>query len=703
MEILGLNIIDILIVIGYLLGMLYIGKVLSKTVHGQDDFYLAGRKVGKLFQFFLNFGNMTDANGAASVASVIYKQGVGGVWIAMQTLFMTPYYWFMNVWFRRVRLITVGDLFEDRFGGKGLAGLFALFNVLCVIIVIVFGYLVSFKTMEAMMVKPEAQYSIAEKQMIFDYNEYASLNEEYKNGTLSGNKISRYETLKSLYNRDQLRSYVSYIDPVWFYIVYGGVVGFYIILGGFAAAVVTDAFQAILIIVFSFLLIPFGLSKLGGFSGLHDSVPDYMFRLFGSEATSEYTWYSVVALLFASIVQIHGVPNNMAIAGSAKNELSARMGAVTGGFGKRIMIIMWSVCGLIAVGLYGNHISNPDMTWGVLTKGLLGPGLMGLMLAGILAANMSTLNSYTINLSALFVRNLYMPIVSGKSERHYILVGRFAIVFFLASAALIALYMTGIISLLKFIIVMNVTFGAPVLLLFFWRRLTRTSVYACVVSCMVVIVFLPWVVPTFKYFRTNESLTVMTNPKIVSMKTKATSWDVESGLAEKTGEIITKTHTIAPVACFFEKIAHTDPYDSSSPLGGVGSFKPEIYIVSKLGLDVRNMTPPILETIRFSFDGIFPFIILFIVSIFTKKTDTEKLDRFYVKMKTEVQPTPEQDEAELEISYANPKRFDHLKLFPKSDWEFCKWTKIDTIGFVLSCIAVAAIVGLFWLVLNLGA
>ncbi|GAI84885.1 unnamed protein product, partial [marine sediment metagenome] len=252
----------------------------------------------------LNFGQMTDASGAGSVSSVIYRQGVGGVWIAMQTLFMTPYYWFMNKWFRRVRLVTVGDLFENRFGGKGLAAMFAAFNILAAVTFIGFGYLVSCKTMEAMMVKPESEHTVAERQMIVDYEEYTKLQAEYQTGNLPKEKRVRYETLRSFYNKGKLRSYISYLHPATFYVVYGLIVGAYIVLGGFAAAVVTDAFQAILIVVFSFILIPFGLSRLGGFEGLHATVPEYMFKLFGSGATSEYTWYSILAILFTSMVQI---------------------------------------------------------------------------------------------------------------------------------------------------------------------------------------------------------------------------------------------------------------------------------------------------------------------------------------------------------------------------------------------------------------
>ena len=70
MRILGLSIIDIAIIVIYLFGMMWIGKRLAGSVKNQSDFFLAGRKLGKVVQFFLNFGNMTDANGAASITSV---------------------------------------------------------------------------------------------------------------------------------------------------------------------------------------------------------------------------------------------------------------------------------------------------------------------------------------------------------------------------------------------------------------------------------------------------------------------------------------------------------------------------------------------------------------------------------------------------------------------------------------------------------
>jgi hypothetical protein len=48
----------------------------------------------------------------------------------------------------------------------------------------------------------------------------------------------------------------------------------------------------------------------------------------------------------------------------------------------------------------------------------------------------------------------------------------------------------------------------------------------------------------------------------------------------------------------------------------------------------------------------------------------------------------------------NPRRFDHNKLFPRSSWEFTKWDRVDTIGFVACCAVSGAIFGLFALLLR---
>ena len=87
----------------------------------------------------------------------------------------------------------------------------------------------------------------------------------------------------------------------------------------------------------------------------------------------------------------------------------------------------------------------------------------------------------------------------------------------------------------------------------------------------------------------------------------------------------------------------------------------------------------------------------------TRRDDRAVLDRFFVKMKTPVESDPEEDVRQLELSYANPRRFDDRNLFgPGSDWEFNKWNRTDTIGFVISCVAAIGVILLLVGVISLG-
>src|SRR5690606_21750026 len=105
--------------------------------------------------------------GAVSTASLVYQQGVSGVWLALQTLFMNPYYWFMNLWFRRVRLITTADLFEDRFGTRPLAVFYAAFQLFATVVVIIgFGNFVAYKISASLLVKPEARWTASEQASV---------------------------------------------------------------------------------------------------------------------------------------------------------------------------------------------------------------------------------------------------------------------------------------------------------------------------------------------------------------------------------------------------------------------------------------------------------------------------------------------------------------------------------------------------------
>jgi solute:Na+ symporter, SSS family len=702
MRVYGLHVLDLIVVLMYLVGMMAVGAIVARSVKSETDYYLSGRTLGRWFQFFLNFGNMTDANGAASVSSEVFRQGVGGVWIALQTLFMTPFYWFSAVWFRRSRVVTMADLFVERFDSKKLAALYALFNVLMATIMIGVGYLAAYKVMSAMLVKPEAIYSTVEAQDMADYQEYQGLKLEFEAGTLEQANKPRFDLLQNQYKRNELKAFISYIQPFPFYVIYGLIVGVYIVLGGLKAAVITDAFQGILIIVFSVLLIPIGLFKSGGFSGIHEKVPEYMFEVFGSVQMSDYAWYTVAAMVLTGLVQLFGLMHNMAVSGSAKDETAARIGAVTGGFAKRFMIIAWMLCGLFAVALFSDQILDPDHTWGILSFNMLAPGLLGLMMAGMLAANMSTVDAAAISVSALFVCNLYEPLFPGRTKGHYMMVGRIATGGALILGILVALRTTYIVPLLITYITLNTVFGAAVFLIFFWRRLTSSSIMIAVPIWVLVIGLLPWLLPSIESVRQSPSLLAHTQERVVHVVAGADQADVDAGRAVLVGETINKERVLPGKAVYFDKVVRAQSANADSPEEGIGRFRIEVYLLEKVGLPVKSLNPSGIITARWLFDGIVPFILLILFSLLTKRAPDKLTNAFYARMGTPVAVTSEEDKLAVARNIAEPERLEATKLFPNTNWQFRKWNRMDTLGFLACWAFVALVVAVLWVVLNLG-
>jgi hypothetical protein len=367
---------------------------------------------------------------------------------------------------------------------------------------------------------------------------------------------------------------------------------------------------------------------------------------------------------------------NMSIGGSARDEFSARFGAVTGTYAKRFMIIMWSFCGLIAFALYSgaDALSDPDLAWGAMSRQLLGPGLLGLMLAGLLAGNMSSVAAQTMSASALIVRNLWRPLRPGMTDADMVSAGRWTIVAILVLGVLAALSAENIFTFFQLVLTINVPFGAAVLLVFFWRRLTAPAVWFAVIVTTLVNLVGPLALVRWDAVRLNPALTIR--------------------VADAAGRE-------QPV--FFDNVARLRPSDPASPLEGRDRFHTELYLLDCAGVPVERLTPGHRFAARLFFDALLPFVLLIAVSLVTKAPAREKLDFFFGRMKTPVAATPELDAAALALTTRDPHRFDHLKLFPRSSWEFTKWDRLDTIGFLVCCAVSGGLVLVFWGLLRFAA
>lgn len=701
MTILGLHIFDLLVLLLYLAVILWLGKKAGEQNKDTDDYFLAGRSLGKFYQFFLNFGASTNADQAVAVTRETYRQGVGGMWIQFLVLFITPFYWFTALFFRRSRLTTIGDYFTERFKSPGLGSSYAAFTLIMAFVGGGVGYMVAAKTMMALTPIPYENLTVEQQVVVDEFEEYAELS-KLTFAERDADQAARYEVLHQKNLKGELKSFFSYTNPIAFYFIYGIVVAIYTIMGGFRAAAITDAIQGVLIIIFSIILIPLGLAKLGGFAGLHASVPAFKFELFGSVALSDYAWYTILGMFLSNLVAIVSVAAGMQTAGSATNEQVARFGMIGGMFFKRFLMLFWVLAGLIALGLYGGQLHDPDLAWGVMSRDLLLPGALGLMLVGILAANMSTLDAGSVSNAALFIRNIYQPLLPGKSESHYLWVGRLTIAVTLLGGIGAAVYINNLLELFKYFITIPAIFGAPIWLGYIWRRLTRTAVAIEVVVCFTIFAILPNLFQGLEWARSNPAFHVQTEAYTHLYKAEATQDDVALGRATEVGEAIEKEIRIEPQGIFFQNVVREDPENPDSPLVGIGRFESEIWVMSLVGIDFTQFKKSELVAARFFFTAIFPFVLLILISFLSRPVNKGHLDYFFGKIYTPIQATPEADAAAVAHAAAHPEKLAHRKLFPNSNWEIAKPTRLDYLGFGGSWVIVGLVILALWMMVNIG-
>ncbi len=153
----GLPIIDLAVIALYFAFVIAIGIWSSRRIHNQEDYFLAGRRFGKFIQTFAAFGQGTSADNAVGVTTTTFSNGIAGVWSALLYLFATPLYWMVMPWMRRLRLITLGDFFEERYGSKLMAGLYAVIGSIGMMTIISVGFAAMTKTVVALTPKTVEQ------------------------------------------------------------------------------------------------------------------------------------------------------------------------------------------------------------------------------------------------------------------------------------------------------------------------------------------------------------------------------------------------------------------------------------------------------------------------------------------------------------------------------------------------------------------
>jgi len=223
------------------------------------------------------------------------------------------------------------------------------------------------------------------------------------------------------------------------------------------------------------MLIPSGLSAVGGFSGMRESLPENFFKLYSGEIG--LGWFTIIMLALNGIVGITAQPHMVSMCAMGETEKAGRVGQTYGSFVKRFVTIGWALTGLIVAALViqnGKALEDPEMAFGYATRVLLMPGLTGLMIAAIIAANMSSASNFMVNTGALFTQNFYKVYINkNSSDKQLLWMGRISGVLLTLLGVLFALYIENVLHAFLFIETIAAFMGIMVFGGILWKRANR--------------------------------------------------------------------------------------------------------------------------------------------------------------------------------------------------------------------------------------
>ncbi|MDZ7617174.1 MAG: sodium:solute symporter family protein [Patescibacteria group bacterium] len=749
----GLPVLDLLVIAAYFVVVIAIGVWCSRRIKSQEDYFLGGRAFGKLIQTFASFGQGTSADNAIGVTTTTFSNGASGMWASLLYLFATPVYWVVTPWMRRLRLLTTGDFFLERYGSRTMAAVYALIGSVSMMAYIAVGFAAMTTTIVAMTPISARQLTPAQHVQYEEaYQNHLRLNEltpETANlltfnewvdrddlGSRPAEELAEHEQARRHYLAEKrpARTF-SHIDPTVLIWVVCLVVAVYAVSGGLEAAFLTDTLQGFFIILLSVMLIPFAWSRINeSFGGdswmdalrtIHARLPSSFFEIFGSPNAVDFTWYYILAISVMTAFNVVVQPNVLVATGSARDEYTARYGFTVGNFIKRVCTIMWGMFGLAAVVLYAGKVHHSDLVWGYATVDLLGPlqwGLVGLMIACLMAALMSSADCFMLTSSSLLTHNLYRMAAPGRSERHYVWIGRLFGAAVLVGSVLMATAFDTILQLLKFIWEWNVLVAPAFWVGMKWRRANRLGAWASILVAALAFFIIPGaLVLAMPQLRTNEYLLKTTEPApltrtylasagdVAARRARTEQWDrlapeERSEIARpeplEVGQQFTQEYRQPRKSVFWTMgVRMARQPDGVSVPAGAGQLNLELVALDWLGFDLGRNSYAVNETVRILIRMVVPFLVLFAFTFLGVPDDRVMLDRFFVKMRTKVCRDRDEDAREMALSLAHLDRHRDRLLFPGSQWEFLKWQREDWGGFLLSVLAAAAILAVMgWLV-----
>ena len=428
--------------IAVLIGIVTYSARRSKT---NDDFVIGGKKISGISLALSERATGESAWLLLGLTGLAYAEGMAAIWVALGCVSGILFLWtFLAKPLQKLTdatgALTVPGLFSAKFKGTNRS-----FGILSSLIIIFFFILYI-----------AAQFSGAGKIFNDTFN----------------------------------------IDPFWGMVIGSALVTIYTMLGGFITVVATDAFQAILMVV-TCVVLPIIALQIAATYNIHiaDTIRDasYLVQLNSNtvkQATGGLMILNGMSWAFGYTGQPQLLVRMMAMR-NKKETAQSRWVAIAWTLLSYIGAFLIGIIGykLVQAGALGDAASivanDSEKIMPIMVMTLLNPILAGILLSGAVSAMMSTASSQLMVVSSSMTEDFYLHVTKKKiEEKRMLFLNKILTLFVGLLGFLLAIAMEdtvyGLVSYAWSGI--GASFGPAIVLLIFWKRLSRAGVYASLIT-----------------------------------------------------------------------------------------------------------------------------------------------------------------------------------------------------------------------------
>lgn len=427
----GMTTIDLAVIVIYLIGMLLIGVYFTNKIKGTSDFYVAGRSLGLFTMLATVCATIIGGGALIGRGGIVYSKGVMAIWLAV------PYFLGMigfSIISGRIHdvgvkynIVSIPDLMKKRYGRSAK---------------LVFSLLIAYTMMATV-----------------------------------GSQISATATIIKIIG------YEINISYEFAALIATCVFIFYTSASGLFGVVYTDMAQFIILLATIYILLPIiAIAKIGGIDSFLQQIPSEMWDLHPNATIIGYT-YTNLLFSFAGAEMWQR-------AFASKNREVASKGMLLGTISYGATIISTLIIGLCAYILLPNlyeMFGTYDAAVPALVISCLPVGITGLACAGLLAVLMSSSDSYLLVAGQTIIGDIIREFKPDLSEKVAVRLSRIFIPILGFGALIIALYIRSAYEALMFAWTFYAaSVGIPAFAALYWKKATRESIIASVISGFVV-------------------------------------------------------------------------------------------------------------------------------------------------------------------------------------------------------------------------